>query len=339
MEDSVTGGTTLLLMRIPRRTYDVAHRFIMLIYVHFLRSPRATPFPQTAVEIFMLKLSTMLPLGLFMLPLMAQAQIPNPGFEDWTGTEPDGWVDGNIADLGVYPVTKTADAHSGNWALKGTIVIVPQVGFNESAFIQSGPGGNGFPVTARSATVTGYYKCSLLSGDMLGLNFAMYQGASAMAVGAQIFAVNTSTWTPFTVTFNYFAPGVPDNANFQVQIIGPGTGADYHLGSWYEIDDLAFGAPTTALPGVVPLEYSLDQNYPNPFNPATTIRYTVAHRTHVTLAVFNTLGERVALLADEVQEPGVHEARFNAGGIASGVYFYRLQATGFVATRRLELLR
>ena len=65
----------------------------------------------------------------------------------------------------------------------------------------------------------------------------------------------------------------------------------------------------------------------------------MAHRTHVTLAVFNTLGEKVASLADEVQEPGVHEARFNANGIASGVYFYRLQTEGFTATRRLELIR
>ncbi|HTY59788.1 MAG TPA: T9SS type A sorting domain-containing protein, partial [Bacteroidota bacterium] len=85
--------------------------------------------------------------------------------------------------------------------------------------------------------------------------------------------------------------------------------------------------------------FSLEQNYPNPFNPSTTIRYNVAHRTHVTLTVFDILGEKVATLVNGVQEPGQHYVRFDAAGLASGAYFYRLQADGFVKTGQLHLVR
>jgi hypothetical protein len=89
----------------------------------------------------------------------------------------------------------------------------------------------------------------------------------------------------------------------------------------------------------VPLEFSLHQSYPNPFNPSTTIRYALPHRTHVMLTVFNTLGQHVATLVNGEVEAGYHEVRFDASGLASGVYFYRLQTGDFVATKRLIVLR
>jgi hypothetical protein len=92
------------------------------------------------------------------------------------------------------------------------------------------------------------------------------------------------------------------------------------------------------LPGVAG-EYKLSQNYPNPFNPTTTIRYGLPHRSHVVLAVFNTLGQEVAVLQTGDQEAGYHEAKFDGTNCASGVYFYRIQAGSFVQTKRLLLLR
>jgi hypothetical protein len=76
---------------------------------------------------------------------------------------------------------------------------------------------------------------------------------------------------------------------------------------------------------VLPESFRLYQNYPNPFNPSTTIRYGLPGRSHVTLAVFNTLGQRVAVLQEGEQEAGYHESVFDASGLASGVYLYRLQ--------------
>jgi hypothetical protein len=92
---------------------------------------------------------------------------------------------------------------------------------------------------------------------------------------------------------------------------------------------------TTSFPGKTRLE----QNYANPFNPSTTIRYVLPRRSHVTLTVFNTLGQQVATLVNELHEAGYHEVRFDGSGLASGVYFYRLSAGEYVETKRLLLIR
>lgn len=89
----------------------------------------------------------------------------------------------------------------------------------------------------------------------------------------------------------------------------------------------------------VPAVYTLGQNYPNPFNPSTTIRYGMPERAHVSLAVYNTLGQQVATLVQGEQEAGYHEARFDASGLASGVYLFRLQAGSYMQTRKLCLVR
>ncbi len=88
-----------------------------------------------------------------------------------------------------------------------------------------------------------------------------------------------------------------------------------------------------------PAAYSLEQNYPNPFNPSTTIRYEIPARSHVTLVVFNMLGQKIAELVNGEKEPGSYGATFNGAGLSSGVYLYRIQAGNFVQTRKLVLLK
>lgn len=89
----------------------------------------------------------------------------------------------------------------------------------------------------------------------------------------------------------------------------------------------------------LPVSVALSQNYPNPFNPSTTIQYALPHRSHVTLAVFNTLGQKVAELVNTEIEPGTHEVKFDGSRLASGVYFYRMQAGEFVQSRKLLIVR
>ncbi len=89
----------------------------------------------------------------------------------------------------------------------------------------------------------------------------------------------------------------------------------------------------------VPKEYSLLQNYPNPFNPSTKIKYSIVKKGEVKLTIYDILGREVALLVNEVKDPGYYEANFNASNLASGVYFYRLVAGSYVSTRKMLLLK
>ncbi len=89
----------------------------------------------------------------------------------------------------------------------------------------------------------------------------------------------------------------------------------------------------------IPVAFELYQNYPNPFNPSTKIGFALPRESKVKLEVFNVLGERVAVLKDEVMPAGVHVVEFNATGLSSGVYFYRLTAGDFVATKKMVLMK
>ncbi len=89
----------------------------------------------------------------------------------------------------------------------------------------------------------------------------------------------------------------------------------------------------------MPTQYVLDQNYPNPFNPSTVIRYGLPRVSHVSLGVYNLLGERVAVLVDRDETAGTHEVAFAPTGLASGLYYYRLAAGGAVLTRTLMFLK
>lgn len=88
-----------------------------------------------------------------------------------------------------------------------------------------------------------------------------------------------------------------------------------------------------------PVTYKLEQNYPNPFNPSTTIKYSVSEAGNISLKVFDILGNQVAILADGYRSAGSYEAVFDASGLTSGMYFYRLSANGNTLVRKMTLLK
>lgn len=115
----------------------------------------------------------------------------------------------------------------------------------------------------------------------------------------------------------------------------------------YDISDNPFtiqSATTVAGDGGTPATHELGQNYPNPFNPTTLIRYGLPTDERVTLVVFNELGQEIARLVDEVQPAGRYTVEFSASdnrgaGLASGIYYYRLRAGGYVENRKMLFVK
>jgi hypothetical protein len=88
-----------------------------------------------------------------------------------------------------------------------------------------------------------------------------------------------------------------------------------------------------------PAGFYLQQNFPNPFNPATVIRYSLAKSEHVKLVIYDVLGRPVQVLIDRRQNAGSHEILFDGRNLASGAYFYRLEAGSFVDEKRMLLIK
>jgi hypothetical protein len=105
----------------------------------------------------------------------------------------------------------------------------------------------------------------------------------------------------------------------------------------------ALASIPTSEPGneavLIPEDFYLSQNYPNPFNGMTNFEFRIANRGFVSVKVFDILGREIAALVDGAKPPGVYRVQWNAGNIASGVYFCRMRVENFVQTRKVLLLR
>ncbi|MFC2093995.1 T9SS type A sorting domain-containing protein [Bacteroidota bacterium] len=287
-----------------------------------------------------------------------QAQIPNPGFEDWTGGEPNGWYTGNFPPL-IVNVTQTNISHTGNWAAKGevidvmTIPIPPLLGTGSLT-------SPGFPVNQRFNRIKGYYQFSPVGGDhfLVVAQMSLVTTSDTVIIGTGGISIGdaVSQYESFEFYIDYYLDSIPNWANIAITITDPSGTTPGHIGSTMLVDDFDFVVNVDDSGGdLIVKEFMLRQNYPNPFNPSTTIKYQIPELSFVTLKVYDVLGNEIATLVNEEKVIGSYEIEFSAiGGSASGgnaytlpsgVYFYRLQvyapgrAGSFVETKKMILLR
>jgi hypothetical protein len=116
-------------------------------------------------------------------------------------------------------------------------------------------------------------------------------------------------------------------------------GYEYLAGAVINGDTLGVVVSVTESHERLPSVATLYQNYPNPFNPSTVIRYEVPGREFVSLKVYNILGQEITKVVEGFQESGLYEVAYEAGDLASGVYFYRLNVGTFTQTKKLVLMR
>ena len=263
-----------------------------------------------------------------------------------SSTLPAGW---QVLDL---------DGNGTPWTLRSQVdfgggnVVNPQTGthFLYSSFN-----------SANGSTINDWVITPKLSGVQTGDKISFYAGAVGGAFPDSLAVlVSTTDDNPasFATQLDYFQVAGPTGNWTKYQYdISAFAGQDIYVAIvYYHLN----GGPTGSASdnvwvdhfewvgnGIVGIEndpavvtdYKLAQNYPNPFNPATIIRYQIPEAADVKLSVYNVLGQEVAVLVNTSQNPGVYEVRFDAGGLSSGIYFYRLQAGKTIQTRKMLLTR
>lgn len=155
----------------------------------------------------------------------------------------------------------------------------------------------------------------------------------------------SAEYREYAVSFTHIN-SVRDNPDFKIRIRFDGDEMDADQGNRVtfnniSLDTLQAGVSTGVEEGREEgiHTFGLDQNFPNPFNPVTTISFSLPKASHVFLTVYNTLGQRVAVLVEGQKDAGPHAVTFDATDLASGLYLYRLQAGHHFDTRTLVLLK
>lgn len=191
-----------------------------------------------------------------------------------------------------------------------------------------------------------------LLGHLQGGGVALtWRGVSAPDL--ESYRIYRSTSSVIAPVFSYFV-GTSTRPNYDDLTVTDGSTYHYVVtavdSSGNESAQSALSAPILVTEvgnsgGGLPTHFALEQNYPNPFNPSTTIRYALPARSHVTLAVYNVVGQEVKRLVDETKEAGYYQFVWKADG-SSGIYFIRLTAansntssSSFVQTQKVLLLK
>jgi hypothetical protein len=106
-------------------------------------------------------------------------------------------------------------------------------------------------------------------------------------------------------------------------------------GIWWNFDVTSIAGDFVTLPE----DYRMSQNYPNPFNPTTKIDFTLPNSGDITIEIYNIMGQKVAVLVDEYKKAGKYTVEFNAAGLASGMYFYRMISRDFMVTNKMIVMK
>ncbi len=269
-----------------------------------------------------------------------KSQVPNGGFENWTTGEPDFWTTNNSDPY--FTVTQSNSTHSGSSALKGECIpfVPPFLPVMGPIGICDGDTDEGFPIEFRFNSLKGFYKFNPQGGDQIYISLLLIADTTGIGVGS-ILLNGSSSYTQFAIPITYIDASTPNKCIISFQILNPVGGVNVTLGSEMYLDDieLSMDIVSDVEDEFQPLTFQLMQNYPNPFNPSTKIQYQVSNTSHITLKVYDVLGNEVATLVNEEKQAGIYELYFNASSLSSGVYLYKIQAGSFIETKKMILLR
>jgi photosystem II stability/assembly factor-like uncharacterized protein len=141
------------------------------------------------------------------------------------------------------------------------------------------------------------------------------------------------------LTWSKFGTGLPTNNTMQIEALVERNGILYagdRVWGLYSISTTPTGISKEQQSD---FSFRLNQNYPNPFNPNTVISYSIPSTSNIKLIVYNTLGQTVRAIENTFKQPGNYSINFNASDLASGIYFYKLEAGQFSQIKKMMLLK
>ncbi len=149
----------------------------------------------------------------------------------------------------------------------------------------------------------------------------------------------TGSWTTFKTFSAKLLSSVKGNHDVYLLFTGSGSNKLFMLQSFYFTGTSTITGVESLQGNSNPKRFDLEQNYPNPFNPSTSIGFNLPISSKVKVTVYDQLGQRVVTLADGEFSAGIHHLNFNAGYLASGIYYYRIKAGSYSQTKKMILMK
>ncbi len=273
-------------------------------------------------------------------------EVPNYSFEQPDSGKIEGWN-----GPGSCPKIADSQADIPGWA-SDSIVTDSGIEYNS----QGGDGQYEAFLSWKDVPVWNTTNYSIQSGDVISLrangraswiadqfHMELYYSDSGnritLASADEQLDAAGQTWAEYSISFT--ANNTPASIGKLVGVLFKNNSSVTN--SWVGLDFVRVNAnhsvTSVSSKQMNPSTFSLEQNYPNPFNPSTTISYSLKSSGKVRLSVYDMIGREVAVLANEIQNAGQHEVKFAASGFSSGVYFYKLQSTSGVITKKMLLLK
>jgi len=233
-------------------------------------------------------------------------------------------------------LTRNPESEASPWAqrgapcatgpdLLGCSYSAPDTKMNSAAVIKLPK----YQVT--EVTANGYVDVTVRATDESGIHYIGYQKPGDTSWSYSPTQQQDPTTDSYSYTIrvtrsgNFYTFAVDGGGNY------PDTASEYFINvTTTQVEETSSETPIT---------YSLGQNYPNPFNPDTKIRFAIAKKSFVSLKVYDLLGREIAVLVNSEYLSGNYEVPFVGASLASGIYFYRIQAGLFTDTKKLILLK
>lgn len=245
-------------------------------------------------------------------------QIPNPSFENWTGTQPDGWVAYRTNPFSPYIFeTISTNAHNGSKAVKSNIVLTGPV-YNPSGLLSASESTDYyFPITTKPTKLKGWYILQTNGLDTFTVNVTMKRQGAIIGQGEFTSTTTNLSYSEFITYINYSSSTTPDSMKIFITF-NHGKAGSGHEGSYFTLDDLSLSQTS-----------GLDENQYTPFfqispNPSTSsIEFKTTNADQIlSLELINSFGQ----VLETIQNPSSTE-NIDVSNYENGVYFYRVFTT------------